>query len=62
MGHGGGAVPRAWTLGFPIKEQVTRQAVQPAPRRGGLSGARPCSGMCWMEQGEQGDRLQGFMS
>ena len=39
MGRGGGAVPRAWTLGFPIKEQVTRRAVQPARRRGGLSGA-----------------------
>ena len=39
-----------------------RQAVQPAHRRGGLSRAWPCGGMCWMEQGEHGDRLQGFMS
>lgn len=39
MGRGGGAVLRAWTLGSPIREQVTRRAVQPARRRGGLSRA-----------------------
>ena len=31
-----GAVPWAWTPGFPIIEQVTKQAVQPACHRGEL--------------------------
>lgn len=42
-----GAVPWAWTLGFPIKEQVTKQAVQPARHRGGLCGREERRSRAW---------------
>lgn len=59
----GWAVTTSWTLGFPIKEQVTRRAVQPAHRaREVCPGAWPCGGMCWTDQGKRGDRLHGLMS